>query len=249
MNPFHFGPPQRPLFGSYHPPTQRPIQPEGIVVCNPMGLEYMRTHRILQRLARSLADRGHHVLRFDHYGTGDSSGDGTDVELPLWQEDLDYAIDELCAISGVHRVSLVGVRLGGSLALSAAAARTDIADTALWDPVVRGRRYLAELQHAREQARTDPSVFEVHGYLLPEALRSQLDWMDCTIHEPSVGRVGLFLSEPDPETAHLASHLAGIGIETERRDFPQPGVWSDRSRIGHAVLAPDLLAEMCAWLS
>lgn len=249
MNPFHFGPRQRPLFGLYHPPTRRPIRPEGVVLCNPMGLEYMRTHRALQRLARSLADQGHHVLRFDYYGTGDSSGDGNEVELGAWRDDVEYAIDELIAISGVLRVSLVGVRLGGTLAFETAASRRDVADTALWDPIVRGPRYLGELLRAPGPVRPgDPAAFEVRGYLVPDALRAALDALDLTRHEPPGGRVGLFLSDPDPDVTVLSERLEGIGVDVERRDFPEPGVWNDRRRLGHAVLAPDLVTEVCGWL-
>lgn len=252
MNPFHFGPRERPLFGTYHPPTRRPIRAEGVVVCNPLGLEYMRTHRALHRLARNLADQGHHVLRFDYYGTGDSSGDGGEADLSVWSEDADYAVEELRAIAGVMRVTLVGVRLGAAVALGLAATRTDIADTALWDPVVLGKRYLGELVRGSRSDRAGAAAApsEAYGYALPERLQDQLDQLDLTSgDEPAVGRVGLFLSDPDPQTEALAQRLAGIGIPVEHRAFPDTGVWTDRKRMGNAVLAPDLVTEVCAWLS
>ena len=192
------------------------------------------------------------MLRFDYYGTGDSSGEGSDADLTLWSEDLDEAVEELRAISGVMRVSLVGVRLGAALALRPPPTADDIQDAALWDPVVRGRRYLGELLRARRTAGTRGGTeLEVYGYPLPGSLREQLDALDLTEGSRAGADAAWGFSSPIPIQIRRswANEWDEMGIETERRDFPEPGIWTDRKRMGNAVLAPDLVAEVCAWLS
>ena len=74
MNPFFFGSSERPLYGVHHPPRERGPRESGVVLCYPMGQEYMRSHRAFRQLANLLTRKGHHVFRFDYFATGDSSG-------------------------------------------------------------------------------------------------------------------------------------------------------------------------------
>src|SRR5215217_413896 len=95
MNPLYFGSSQKPLYGVYHPPKSqpgRPVRTTGVVLCYPLGQEYMRAHRAFRQLATLLTKSGFPVLRFDYYGTGDSGGDGDagDVDkVVLWDPIVD----------------------------------------------------------------------------------------------------------------------------------------------------------------
>ena len=145
MNPFYFGTSAKPLYGVYYPPRGGTARDVGIVLCYPMGQEYMRAHRAFRQLSNLLARAGFHVFRFDYYGTGDSGGDADVGTLTQWQEDIRAAIEELKDTAGVQKVALVGLRLGASLATVAAAGRSDVASVTLWDPVTDGAGYLDEL--------------------------------------------------------------------------------------------------------
>jgi len=72
--PFYFGSPDKLLFGCYHEPTLGRRRKCAVVVCQPVGHEYINSHRALRQLAARLCDAGFPVLRFDYYGCGDSSG-------------------------------------------------------------------------------------------------------------------------------------------------------------------------------
>lgn len=116
MKPFYFGPPSSQLFGAYHAPFPTRERYQGIVLCFPFGQEYMRAHRAFRQLAGSLSQEGFHVLRFDYRGTGDSAGDLTEVNAANWLDDIDYAIRELRDMMGVHKIDLMGLRMGALLA-------------------------------------------------------------------------------------------------------------------------------------
>jgi pimeloyl-ACP methyl ester carboxylesterase len=145
MKPFYFGSATKPLLGIYHPPHGVGCLTRGVVLCYPMGAEYMRAHRAFRHLTRLLSRRGIHVIRFDYFGTGDSAGRGDEATVEQWLEDTGLAIDELKATTGIAAVSLVGLRFGGTLAAIVSARRRDIDRIVLWDPVVHGATHVARL--------------------------------------------------------------------------------------------------------
>jgi len=145
-----FGPSNQRIFAAYHPPaggSGRTLT----VICPPLFMEYMRTQRALRELAISLADRGHHVLRFDYRGTGDSYGDIGDVAISDWLEDITLAVAEGRDLSGSSAVRLLGVRVGALLACASACASEDVQRLVLWDPVMDGAAYLKSLRRIQTE--------------------------------------------------------------------------------------------------
>ena len=136
MTPFYFGEGERRLFGLYDPAMGAGAR--AVVICPPWGPDHVAAHAPLRRLALKLAEAGHHVLRFDYFGVGDSAGDIEEGDLEGWREDIEMAIEEIKSIANVQRVCLAGLRLGATLAADVAASRRDIDTLVLWDPVVRG---------------------------------------------------------------------------------------------------------------
>lgn len=248
MNPFFFGSSQRPLFGMYHPPRARPAGKTGVVLCAPIGHEYTRTHRVIRHLATSLASAGCHVMRFDWYGVGDSSGDGTDAGLREWIADAGMAIDELKDTSGVRRVSLVGVRLGAAIALSASVNRRDIENVVLWDPVVRGTTYLSAmltlhrdfLRNEYPPPRTQEESSDRDGVLgqpLHPGLRDQLASLSLTSLTACGARaVHVVGSSPREEFEALSTHLSTLPIRSSYQLLTGGGDWEAVDRIVAALL-------------
>jgi pimeloyl-ACP methyl ester carboxylesterase len=124
------------MFTVYFPPTGAP-NPVGFVLCNAFAseTEVFRVH--LVRFARLLAARGYPTLRFDYVGYGDSEGAFADAAPSTMAADIEAAIAELSRRSGVTRIGLVGIRLGGTLAAQVAARRDDVELLALWEPLPR----------------------------------------------------------------------------------------------------------------
>ena len=144
----HFGPGAS-LYGALHHPIGGTAE-RAVLVCAPLGQEHVRTHFVLNRLARHLAGAGVAVLRFDHAGCGDSLGDSRDASVARWTQDIVDARAELAQRTGARRVGAVGVRLGATL-LCQAQEQIELTNLVLWDPVCDGRPYHDE-QAALHQA-------------------------------------------------------------------------------------------------
>ena len=182
MQPFFFGTSQEQLFGVYHAPEGRAIRNAAVVLCQPLGHEYLRAHRAFRNLAVALAGQGFHVLRFDYFGSGDSAGNPEQTTVERCLSDLSGAIQELKDISGAAKVSLIGLRFGATFAALAASKRNDIDRLLLWDPVLDGRGYVDDLRLLQRewlQDRLGTSKFaqesELIGFALTEAIREGLE--------------------------------------------------------------------------
>jgi pimeloyl-ACP methyl ester carboxylesterase len=136
-----------------------------------------------------LASAGFSVLRFDYYGCGDSARDCREGHVRQWLTDIDTAVGELKSRCGLKKICLIGLRLGGALALMAGAQIGSIDAMVLWDPVVRGADYLTELSSmhhellatvfanwADQQAENEPT--ELLGFPLTDVMSADLTTLD-----------------------------------------------------------------------
>lgn len=172
MTPFYFGEAESPLFGIHHQPQSSQYQDAAVVLCYPIGFEYGRSHSLIRFLASQLAAQGYHVLRFDYYATGDSSGASTDITLQQCQHNIVLACDEIKSISATRKVIVVGYRFGALLA--AYTAQTyKFSRLILWDPVVDGESYLDDLQTMHNKMLHDPNRFDLR-YNIQEANPDEL---------------------------------------------------------------------------
>lgn len=246
MRAYYFGPPGRRLFGAYHAPEGTPAAGPGVVICQPHGHEYLRTHRALRNLAVLLARQGVPVLRFDYFGCGDSEGDAAEGTADRWVGDIALAADELRRTARVARVALVGVRLGAALAASAAAARSDVDALVLWDPVIRGDAYADGLVrlHARwlaiDQRQEAPAIGESAplGFPLSTAGRAALSRLDASaVRLAPATRVQVILTAEhlvDPSWRQLVVSVYGPGALSV---VPAPADWDGPESV-HVALSP-----------
>src|SRR5579871_6007661 len=105
------------LYSVYHAPEALSNNQTGIILCYPYGQEYIRCHKLYVNMANKLAVLGFHVLRFDYYGTGDSSGEFPSITIDGSLGDIDVAINELKESCDISKVILIGVRFGATLSL------------------------------------------------------------------------------------------------------------------------------------
>jgi alpha-beta hydrolase superfamily lysophospholipase len=136
MIPFYFGADDQRLYGVYEAAHDSGAVSRAAVLCNPVGNEYIQAHRTMRNLSSRLSKAGFHVLRFDYYGTGDSSGGSGDGSPQRWCENIETAMMELQEMTGAARMSLIGLRFGANLAARVAARPPAVINSlALWEPL------------------------------------------------------------------------------------------------------------------
>lgn len=243
--PRFFGDASSALFGIYHAPLATP-RPLGVVLCYPGPHEYRQAHWAYHKLATLLARAGLHVLRFDYFATGDSAGASADGTLARWIDDIETAVAELRDTTAVRRIALVGMRLGAALATRACARGLELSDLVLWDPVISGRSYLAQLDAVQQRtlrlARYPESVRrradELGGFPISSTLRDAIAAVDL-LHEPygKPKRVVLVSGADRPEFAQLRDRLWSRSTPCELEVVSDPTLATDYHSSADTLLA------------
>jgi len=171
MIPLFFGPAERAKYGVFHPAAGHGTKGRGVVFCDALFDEAIRAHRALRFASESMAAARWNSFRFDYFGTGDSAGETQEFNLVQACQDIHEAIQEIRSMASLSGVYLLGLRLGGALAMQCAAERDDIRGVILWDPVVDGSSVLVEFD---ELAEPDTSGRHLGGYVFRDELRDQL---------------------------------------------------------------------------
>jgi uncharacterized protein len=260
LNPFFFGSSAEPLFGVYHAPDSTSVRSAGVVLCYPMGQEYMRAHRAFRQLAFLLSRAGFHVMRFDYYGTGDSSGDGEEATAERWIDDIAAALDELKDTADVDELAVVGLRMGALLSAFATAERKDVTRLVLWDPIVSGAEYLNEVlsDHTGESFASNGNgatsgaaqTLGIMGFPMSATLRSGIERLRLTDTAPRSGtEYMVVVSDVNEDQRTLLSTLEGGGGEVTFRRVPSEGNWNEVDNFGSALIPQAIIREIVNYLS
>lgn len=255
--PLYFGPADKLLFGCYHEPRTGPSRNCAVVICQPIGHEYVYCHRALRQLAARLSDSGFPVLRFDYYGCGDSSGDAEEGSISQWLQNISAAVSEIRLKANVGQICLIGIRLGAALSLITAAGGGDIDTLVLWDPVVRGTVYLQGLYSLqREALRCRPKPVracksdvgtEIIGFPLPIPLRAELENLNLLKITPkSMTSILSIHSDQTADGDCLKHHLSNKEGQFEYRQVQAPRIWLPT--VDGSLLVPSqILQSIVSW--
>jgi pimeloyl-ACP methyl ester carboxylesterase len=231
---YFFGPYQSSLLGVFHPAGSARIDRE-VLVCQPIGQEYMRSHRACTQLSCRLARRGMPVLRFDYFGTGDSAGSHTEVRLDRWVDDVESAATHLAARVEASRLCLIGLRWGGTLATLFAARQGAVDQLVLWNPAVDGSAYCRELDamhrdmlrrsYVRRPQQTSDAM-EILGYPFPGKLLEDFESVNLMkVDRAPAPRVLLIDSAGDDSLSLFGAHLRRLGADVVERQYKGPMLW------------------------
>lgn len=186
----------RTLYGVLHVPEQAPCR-AGIVVCAPFAEEKKCAYRAFVEFAREAASRRYAVLRFDYGGTGDSAGPFQTFSLAAAGKEARVALDLLKERVSAPKLGLLGLRLGGAIALAAAEQCEEPAFLILWQPIADGasffrlnlRRQLVRQMLTRgkaKEAQADgsaplpPDTVDLDGYLVSKDTCDEIKAVNLT---------------------------------------------------------------------
>jgi pimeloyl-ACP methyl ester carboxylesterase len=255
VHPFFFGIPGSARFAVYHP-AREGAQSGAVVLCYPIGHEYLRAHRAYRNLALSLSRSGIPVLRFDYLGSGDSAGSSDQIGVEQWNGDVDAAIDEVKRLTAAATISLVGLRFGGTLAALAAARRNDVDTLLLWDPVLSGSGYLEELQAVqrswlldrlgREANRILADCPELIGMPVGGELLDAVGRIDLRAPELrwSARRLVIVSSTARADCQQWQQELTSRGTQASYRHVPSAGDWVNPDSVHQLLLPHEVLKEI-----
>ncbi|MFM0200279.1 alpha/beta hydrolase [Paraburkholderia fungorum] len=220
-------------FGWLHPAKGS----SGVVLCAPFGYDALCTYRGMRRLAERLAARGMPVLRFDYSSTGDAAGEASEPgRWRAWIDSIKQAVALLRETTGVERVTLCGLRLGGMLAALAAQELGGVDGLVLLAPVLSGKNYQRELRaHYRKwllmpaamdcEAEPDTDAFvEAYGFRLYGDTLESLRAVDLRRDAARPAKRVLVLDSLDPARLDaLVAHYREQGVQVERQSFDEYG--------------------------
>lgn len=199
--PIWLGDDRRPSFAWWHGPDDGRLR-AGVVLCPPLGFDYLQSHYALRLLAEQLADTGFDVVRLDYDGTGDSAGDDRDPDrVPAWLDTIASATAFLRQ-RGAPAICLVGMRAGATLAAQAAATDGDMDQVVLWDPCASGKAFLTEQRGVsalvlRVGARGKDGSLEIPGHVYGTNTVRDLERLSIGTAPRPLGRRVLLLARPD----------------------------------------------------
>ena len=245
MIPCFFGSSQQQLYGVYTPaePVNTPCG-AAVLLCPPIGQEYMRAHWMFRALAKKLSSRGIPSFRFDYPGTGDSLGP---ANLEAWKESITLAEKELQERSGFDSVAIIGLRFGGTLAFLNAAERSECGLLMLWDPVLSGRDYLDFLRyqdgfrrglvHKAPARISNSEEEELRGFILPSGTVRNISQISLLeYHHPIIPPVVVISSRIDQEMDRFAAHHRSRNAVIRREVIEDGFAWENANRFSDLII-------------
>ncbi len=224
-----------------------------MLLCYPGIQEYNAAHWAFRRLAGMLARDGHHVLRFDYFGTGDSDGDVGAGTPERWVEDVNEAAQELKDLAGIREISLVGMRIGATAGAIASARGLELRRLILWEPVINGVQYVRELELWDERrnlillhaSRTRGRRDELLGHSFPSELRRSTEALDLLREAaPKTDKAVIFTSNETKEHRSLQSLLQSSGVPSVVRAVTEPATNAQPETRERALPSNQVLVEM-----
>lgn len=202
------------LYGCYHLPAES-HDSSAVLICQPIGHEYERCHRAMRQLAVQSVRKGLAALRFDYFATGDSAGNSNEITLSQMRHDIQQAIEACSSRTSAKHLTLIGLRLGATLAAQVACFRDEIDSLVLYAPVFDGETLLHEWQHeqltfdgkhSHKSQQTGPEEFL--GFPVPEIFSKELaNKFSLTVSSSSLKRVLILVDDAEMQSAALSEWL------------------------------------------
>ena len=261
------------LFGCLHKPEKSERQNGvGLVICSPFADEKLWSHRVIVSFARYLSDHGFFVFRFDYMGHGDSEGSFEDSNIQTRLSDIKCAIDIIKEKSQIHKVGLLGLRLGATLAALCAEDKVCPNFMVLWEPIINVDKYLKqclrsnlttqmvtykEIKYTREQMIEDllsGHSVNIDGYMMSSTFYQQASSVD-------IGKLSLKYSKPvclvhisksdigkaPKSITELYQKYYQLNSSAELKTIIEKPFWSDVK--AYYQMAEDLFSSTLYWLN
>ena len=199
-----------------HTPVARDT---AVLICPPLGSEFVRAYRSLRRLAEYLCAAGFVVYRPDYFGTGDSGGSIlADDCLERWVTNITTVSKLIADRHPELKQCWLGLRLGATLA-ALAAQQVAVAELVLLAPIVKGRGYVREMEAlsrlSGQEQDAEAGYLESAGFLISQATAARIKDINLTrSYQPVTPGDVLLLDRDDrPGDSDLAGSWEDAGCK------------------------------------
>jgi pimeloyl-ACP methyl ester carboxylesterase len=251
------------LLGHLHIPGGTSYDLAAVICAAPFGYENICAHRCLRILGDRLAESGIAALRYDAPGTGDSDGE---QGLQAWKNAVADAVATARQETGCTRVAVIGVGLGGTIALGAIDNGLDVDKLILWSAPLTGRTWLRQQRAYQRVTAVKPNpndpppppssegIEELSGFPLSTQLADELTALDVSqmvdlAHWPAnrARPVALVISRsPGDTSSRLVESLVARDVSATSEDHSGFDLMFDEP---HLSIAPaEIFARMRDWL-
>lgn len=219
-----------------------------VVLCHPIGPEYMHCHTALRQLALQLQAAGQASLIFDLPGYGNSSGQLTDpAMLHHWQQALMTATDWVNLHTGQAPI-LLAMR-ASCLLTPAVIAERALAGLVWWYPHTRGQTFVRDLSlidlQLHSQAPDEAPCLTGGGYPMHRATAAQLEQQRLSV-EPDYPLNTLVIHTPEQKRIAALAGLETAGGQVQR---VSSSALSSMARQAEASVVPQQdIEQLIAWL-
>jgi exosortase A-associated hydrolase 2 len=252
--------PAGPIFGVYRLPVRGPARLAALFL-PPFAEEMNKSRRMFTLAAQALARGGIASLVIDLHGTGDSAGEFAEARWKTWQSEA-VASCAWLRERGHESVVLVGLRMGGLLALDIARKLPGLERIILWQPVLAGEGLVTQflrmdvaarmLTQADARSSTDAlrkrlqagETVEVAGYALAPELVAAIESLKLeTLPPASAPPIDWIEVVPDvsrngaPAGLRVRQTWQARGLSVRHRVVAGPPFWS----AVEIAVAPDLV--------
>ena len=192
------------------------------VYCHPLFDERKCAHRFSYLLAKAFSSHNRSLERFDYRGTGEALGKFSEVTLTNLMNDVFQVIDQ-------HPVTLIGLRIGGTIALRCAVAYPQIKKLILIDPILDGQEYVDYLmrkQHLKDMMTGLPhkhirssQYINIEGYKTSCQLIEELRHLNINSSHPKVN------SLPPHYIIWISQAHIELNQDTQEVQISAPAFW------------------------
>jgi alpha-beta hydrolase superfamily lysophospholipase len=239
--------------GWLHPAPGR----QGVILCGALNHEMLPLYQSWHALAAMIAASGLPVLRFDYHGTGDSPGSDRDSRrVEAWLASIHAAARFMREQAGMETISLVGIRLGATLA-ALSAAEIAAERIVLLAPVVAGRGYIREIQARSNMlagmwrlsdARVAHGEIASDGFVLTAETAADISRVDLARLEKVPAREALVLYERrSPAVEKFTTRIERAGCSITAKSFDGYAAAMDSATL--AGIPFDAWREVAAFLA
>lgn len=226
------------------------------IYCHPLFDERKCAHRFSFQLSKAFEQADLKLERFDYYGTGESEGNFSEVNLMTLRRDIENKVNG-------QEVSLIGLRFGADLAFDYCLRQADcVKNLVLIEPLINGNAYVDYLfrkQHIKDIMTGIRNTDDIHngfynleGYQTDAVFIEQLKDFSLfsipeKIHIPTKVYVAMLGKHKGTSTDFtvLADSLKTIEVHLESEEFDLPVLWERIPDVDCFILTKKIVEWCC----